>query len=170
MGNVFRVINCDGDIEISIYKKANAVFKTNEYNEIEDVCIHKEIINIFDLLKENQELKSQLKGTTHCFDEEEHRKLKDEIKKIERIIELCHLDAKETLATINYEHESQQKEFINYLEEEIYSIEPKGTGIIYNCEYDGEEDYVNAMKEQSRLNTLKEALQNCKSIIGENDV
>lgn len=170
MGNVFRVINCDGDIEISIYKKANAVFKTNEYNEIEDVCIHKEIINIFDLLKENQELKSQLKGTTHCFDEEEHRKLKDEIKKIERIIELCHLDAKETLATINYEHESQQKEFINYLEEEIYSIEPKGTGIIYNCEYDSEEDYVNAMKEQSRLNTLKEALQNCKSIIGENDV
>lgn len=77
MGNVFRVINCDGDIEISIYKKANAVFKTNEYNEIEDVCIHKEIINIFDLLKENQELKSQLKGTTHCFDEEEHKKLKD---------------------------------------------------------------------------------------------
>ena len=70
------------------------------------------------LLQENQELKSQLAGTTHCFDEEEHRKLKDEIKKLERIIELCHLDAKETLATINYEQELQQKEFIKYLEDE----------------------------------------------------
>ena len=71
------------------------------------------------LEKENQELKSQLAGTTHCFDEEEHRKLKDEIKKLERIIELCHLDAKETLATINYEEKTQQKEFINYLQKEI---------------------------------------------------
>ena len=71
------------------------------------------------LLQENQELKSQLAGTTHCFDEEEHRKLKDEIKKLERIIELCHLDAKETLATINFEQENQQKEFIEYLEKTI---------------------------------------------------
>lgn len=71
------------------------------------------------LEKENQELKSQLSGTTHCFDEEEHRELKDKIKELERVIELCHLDAKETLATINYEQESQQKEFINYLEDEI---------------------------------------------------
>ena len=119
--------------------------------------------------KENQELKSQLAGTTHCFDEEEHRKLKDEIKKLERIIELCHLDAKETLATINYEQESQQKEFIKYLEDEIYSIEPKGTGINYNCEYDSEEDYVMAMQEQSRLNTLKEILKKYKSITGVSD-
>ena len=57
MGNIFRVINYDGDIEISIYKRANAVFKTNEYNETEDVCIHKETVNIFNLLKKNQELK-----------------------------------------------------------------------------------------------------------------
>ena len=70
------------------------------------------------LLKENQELKSQLAGTTFCYDEEEHRKLKDEIKELERIIELCHLDAKETLATINCEQENQQKEFIKYLEDE----------------------------------------------------
>ena len=72
-----------------------------------------------EIQKENQELKSQLVGTTHCFDEEEHRKLKDGIKKLERIIELCHLDAKETLATINYEQETQRKEFINYLQKEI---------------------------------------------------
>lgn len=60
MENIFRVINYDGDIEISIYKKANAVFKTNEYNETEDVCIHKETVNIFNLLKKNQELKEKL--------------------------------------------------------------------------------------------------------------
>lgn len=61
---------------------------------------------------------------------------------------------------------TQQKEFINYLEDKIYTIEPKGTGINYNCEYDSEEDYINAMKEQSRLNTLKEILQKYKEIIG----
>ena len=84
MGNVFRVKNCDVDIEISIYKNANAVFKTNEYKETEDICIEKETINIFDLLKENQELKSQLKGTTHCYDEEEHRKLENNWNELKR--------------------------------------------------------------------------------------
>lgn len=64
---------------------------------------------------------------------------------------------------------AQQKEFIKYLEDEIYSIEPKGTGINYNCEYDSEEDYVNAMKEQSKLNTLKEILQKYKEITGVSD-
>lgn len=62
--------------------------------------------------------------------------------------------------------ETQQQEFIKYLEDKIYSIEPKGTGINYNCEYDSEEDYVMAMQEQSRLNTLKEILQKYKEIIG----
>ena len=62
--------------------------------------------------------------------------------------------------------ETQQKEFISYLENEIYSIEPKGTGINYNCEYDSEEDYINAMEEQSKLNTFKEILSKYKKIIG----
>ena len=87
------------------------------------------------LEKENQELKSQLAGTTHCFDEEEHRKLKDEIKKLERIIELCHLDAKETLATINYEQESQQKEFIKFLENELLQARYYARDIAHYIEY-----------------------------------
>lgn len=65
--------------------------------------------------------------------------------------------------------ETQQKEFISYLEDKIYSIEPKGTSINYNCEYDSEEDYINAMKEQSRLNSLKEILNKYKEIIGVSD-
>lgn len=63
----------------------------------------------------------------------------------------------------------QQKEFIYYLEDKIYGIEPKGIRINYNCEYDSEEDYVNAMQEQSRLNTLKEILQKYKEIGGINN-
>ena len=87
------------------------------------------------LLKENQELKSQLAGTTHCFDEEEHRKLKDEIKELERIIELCHLDAKETLVTINYEQELQQKEFIKFLENELHDARYYACDIAQFIEY-----------------------------------
>lgn len=94
----------------------------NKCDELDD-CSREEYEDMananMSLNVENQELKSQLAGTTHCFDEEEHRKLKDEIKKLERIIELCHLDAKETLATINFEQENQQKKFINYLQKEI---------------------------------------------------
>lgn len=66
-------------------------------------------------------------------------------------------------------NKTQQKEFIKYLEDEIYNIEPKGTGINYNCEYDSEEDYIKAMKEQSRLNTLKDILKNYIEIIGDID-
>ena len=49
-------------------------------------------------------------------------------------------------------------ELKKWLEEEIYKIEPKGTAINYNCEYDSEEDYINAMKERSKLITLKRVL------------
>lgn len=44
--------------------------------------------------KENQELKSQLAGTTHCFDEEEHNKLKEEnqeLKKHLKVPKTCNL-------------------------------------------------------------------------------
>ena len=34
--------------------------------------------------RENKELKSQLKGTTHCFDEEEHRKLENNWNELKR--------------------------------------------------------------------------------------
>ena len=110
------------------------------------------------LLQENQELKSQLAGTTHCFDEEEHRKLKDEIKELEKIIELCHLDAKETLATINYEQESQQKEFIKYLEDEWAKHE-----YISSHEID---DNIRHTEKKIRSNIF-EILQKYKEIIGD---
>ena len=102
-----------------------------------------------------------------------YKQLKTQIGDISEELELVRCDLhNRTSERDGYERElneclSQQKEFISYLEDKIYSIEPKGTGINYNCEYDSEEDYVMAMQEQSRLNTLKEILQKCKSIIGD---
>ena len=118
MSRLVKIVN-NKYVQIEEYKNPNICFNTNEYDNFEDYCTLRETFDPFEIFYENQELKSQLKGTTHCFDEEEHRKLKDEIKELERIIELCHLDAKETLATINCEQENQQKEFINYLQKEI---------------------------------------------------
>lgn len=100
------------------------------------------------LEKENQELEKQL--------EEERNKVR------EYSYKLSNFRCEET-------YENQQKEFIDYMENKIYSIEPKGTGINYNCEYDSEEDFISAMEEQSRLNTLKEILSKFKEIIGGKD-
>ena len=184
MGNVFRVINSNGDIEITMYRKANAVFKTNEYNETDNICTYKETINIFNLLKENQELKSQLKGTTHCFDEEEHEKLKKQLEVGEEqyndlIEEKESLQEQLSSNTLQLEElkeqvskglyntclpystgynkaikdkETQQKEFIEYLENEIYSFELRGTSPEYNFE-----------------NVLKRILLKYKEIIGVSD-
>lgn len=139
MGNVFRVINSNGDVEITMYRKANAVFKTNEYNETDNICTYKETINIFDLLQENYELKSQLKGTTHCFDEEEHEKLKKQLEELK--------EEKQEWINLLAMFKNQQKDFINYLEDEIK---------IYSNTYMGE-----------MLKELKEILQKYKEIIGD---
>lgn len=98
--------------------------------------------------------------------EKENKKSKKQIKEINKMIEKCGFVNIEQVILNYCGLLSQQKEFISYLEDKIYSIEPKGTGIIYNCEYDSEEDYVMAMQEQSRLNALKEILQKYRSIIG----
>lgn len=100
----------------------------------------------FELNKKIYELEGQLEDMTLCRDiASGHRK---------------EVQDRETLLL------NQQKEFIKYLEDKIYNIEPKGTGINYNCEYDSEEDYVSAMEECSKLNTLKEILQKYKEITG----
>lgn len=112
--------------------------------------------------KENQELKKQLeelKSTNKVLSEE---LTKDRILNQDCLTTCCGIPIGDIPKLIN-----QQKEFIEYLENEIYSIEPKGTGINYNCEYDSEEDYINAMEEQSKLNTFKEILSKYKEIIGD---
>lgn len=119
-----------------------------------------------EIQKENQELKFQLRGTTHCFDEEEHRELKKQLEERTKMYRNAYNYGQEMESKVII-LEAQQEEFRKYLEDEIYTIEPKGTGINYNCEYDSEEDYISAMKECSKLNTFKEILQKYKEIIGD---
>lgn len=121
-----------------------------------------------DFVKEINNLrceKEQLNSLVNSC-QEKIRKLKKQLEEINKMIEKCGFVNIEQVMLNYCGLLSQQKEFINYLENKIYSIEPKGTIINYNCEYDSEEDCVNALKEQSRLNTLKEILQKYKSIIG----
>ena len=110
------------------------------------------------------------------FDEMEN--WREEAKELKKQLEECYCNRTDcsgrikdskTYDSLEQKIKNQQKEFTLYLENEIYSIEPKGTGINYNCEYDSEEDYISAMKEQSKLNTLKEILSKYKEIIG-NDI
>lgn len=125
-------------------------------------------IEIVKLQEENEELKSLLRGTTHCFDEEEHNKLKEENQELKKQFE------KRTKMYQNaYDYsqkmegkaiilETQQKKFIKYLEDEIKRINPKNLDI-------GELNL--------RLDDIKfiqyliyeEILQKYKSIIGVSD-
>ena len=59
--------------------------------------------------KENQELKLQLKGTTHCFDEEEHEKLKKQLEELK--------EEKQEWINLLAMFKNQQKEFIKFLED-----------------------------------------------------
>ena len=97
-----------------------------------------------EIQKECEELKSQLRGTTHCFDEEEHNKLKEEIINLSKDVDMWNakyndmfdenimlkkqLENKyEKIGTLTgellYEENTklinQQKEFIEWLENEI---------------------------------------------------
>ena len=73
---------------------------------------------------------------------------------------------KKFIALWNYTMQIQNNwnELKSFIEDRIYNIQPKGTGINYNCEYDSEEDYIRAMKEQARLNTLKEDLSKMQEL------
>lgn len=150
----------------------------NDINNEEAIIIFNSLVGekadcqtVKSLLKENDrinkinmKLLSKLDNYDHIVDERDE--LKKELEQYKGSHYCSFIDICKSTKIANY---NQQKEFINYLEDKIYSIEPKGTGIIYNCEYDSEEDYVMAMQEQSRLNTLKEILQKYKEIIGVED-
>ena len=121
--------------------------------------------------EENERLSEQLELLTSKLDEydlitDERNQLKKQLEETDRKLFFTKNELDMRQKSIDNKL-NQQKEFIKYLEDKIYSIEPKGTSINYNCEYDSEEDYVMAMQEQSRLNTLKEILQKYKSIIGD---
>ena len=152
MEDITRILGLDEDIifdDVKTYArslKENKILRENaEHN---DKVVDKVNWENMLLKKENQSLKKQLEEN------------KDKINWYENF------EINKTIDKLRIKHNNQQKEFIDYLENEIYSIEPKGTGINYNCEYDSEEDYINAMEEQSKLNTFKEILSKYREIIG----
>ena len=152
MEDITRILGLDEDIifdDVKTYArslKENKILRENaEHN---DKVVDKVNWENMLLKKENQELKKQLEEN------------KDKINWYENF------EINKTIDELRIKHNNQQKKFIDYLENEIYSIEPKGTGINYNCEYDSEEDYINAMEEQSKLNTFKEILSKYREIIG----
>lgn len=63
------------------------IVKLQEENERLNGVIQTYNILLKSNIKENEELKSQLRGTTHCFDEEEHNKLKEENQKLKKQLE-----------------------------------------------------------------------------------
>lgn len=139
-------------------------------DEYETRCnVTKEIIEeIEQLQQENKILKENSKHNDKVVDKVNwgNMLLKKENEQLKKQVDEYKKLGFKYLQDKNNNLETQQKEFISYLENEIYSIEPKGTGINYNCEYDSEEDYINAMEEQSKLNTFKEILSKYREIIG----
>lgn len=101
------------------------------------------------ILEENQELKSQLKGTTHCFDEEEHEKLKKQLEELK--------EEKQEWINLLAMFKNQQKEFIKYLEEEISK---------WHYNYDSN-TYEYELEEPPAEELLVSALSKYQEIIGE---
>ena len=88
--------------------------------------------------RENKELKLQLKGTTHCFDEEEHEKLKKQLEEYkDKINWYENFEVNKTIDKLRIKHNNQQKEFIGWLEamSKMYENEYKDIDIAghYNC-------------------------------------
>ena len=85
----------------------------------------------------------------------------------------------EKIEHISYFLEKELKKYIQLqsnwnslrelIEQKIYLIEPKGTCINFYCEYDSEDDYVQGMKDQARLNTLKSILDKMNELEGVNN-
>lgn len=94
--------------------------------------------------EKNERLKLQLSGTTHCYDEEEHRKLKNQLEKCYCNRTDCSSRIKDSKKydSLVQAQEAQQKEFINYLQRGINhyttyieAMDSAGPSI-YSNEYD----------------------------------
>lgn len=194
------------------------IVKLQEENERLNGAIQTYDILLKSNIKANEELKSQLRGTTHCFDEEEHNKLKEEIRQLKKHLKVpktCNLKTLEDYksyyedttreqiledtyieycAYVNLAHryselkkqlencycnrtdcsgrikdskvydslvqkvETQQKEFIKYLEDEIKTLEKDILETI---------DDMDIYMKQVKSLIIEEILQKYKSIIGD---
>lgn len=111
------------------------------------------------LLKENEELKLQLKGTTHCFDEEEHEKLKKQLEEYkDKINWYENFEVNKTIDKLRLKHNTQQKEFIDYMNKTIEELQ---------CDDVDDEEMKGYLIQ--RIDIFKEILSKYKEIIGYKD-
>lgn len=123
---------------IEEHKKETHPYKKYEFDSTSYTLL---LISINNLIKENQELKSQLKGTTHCFDEEEHEKLKKQLEELK--------EEKQEWINLLAMFKNQQKEFIKWLEDYLKLFDNM------------------CIDEQGYYDMLEEILQKYKNIIGD---
>lgn len=82
----------DYDDEVYLIKQHGATllldYITNLQQRSVEIGEYNTLVNKYnEVFKENKKLKSQLKGTTHCYDEEEHKKLQQENERLKELIE-----------------------------------------------------------------------------------
>lgn len=72
---IFRVINDNGDIEVSSFVNPSAVFQEGLYSEIEELCVYEKTFNIYNLVndyeklqQENEQLKDRWNKLKELFD------------------------------------------------------------------------------------------------------
>lgn len=120
-------------VQIEEYRNLNICFNTNEYDNFENYCILRETFNPFKMFYENQQLKKQLE-------------------EINKMIEKCGFVNIEQVMLSYCGLIAQQKEFINYLEDEIHSCEAV-SDLLFNS--------------NKEMKVYKEILQKYKEIIGD---
>lgn len=111
-------------------------------------------IEIVKLQEENEELKSQLRGTTHCFDEEEHKKLKEEITNLSKDVDMWNKKYNDMF--------DENKRLKEALETKLYCKYANKCNEIYDCSREEYEDMANAnMRLHVENQELKKQLENC---------
>lgn len=124
-----------------------------------------------EIQKENQELKSQLADTTHYFDEEEHNRLKEEITNLSKDVDMWNAkynDMFDENRMLKKQLENYKKLGFKYLQDKNNNLETQQKEFIKWLE-----DYINLFDkkdiyEEGSCDMLEEILQKYKSIIGEN--
>lgn len=131
-------------------------------------------IEIVKLQEENEELKSQLRGTTHCFDEEEHNRLKEENQKLKK--QLKYLRSGEYYNQLRFERDMlQQVVDTNGVPSEVYDyidcthrntelLEQQQEFIKYLTSYIELLNNKPDLIEESQIDILEEILQKYKEI------
>lgn len=156
MNEIYKDIQgYEGKYQISNLSNENLLFdeiyeKTKDCGRVQFVKL------LMTKERENKELKLQLKGTTHCFDEEEHKKLKKQLEEYkDKINRYENFEVNKTIDKLRLKHNTQQKEFIDYMNKTIEELE---------CDDIDDEEMKGYLIQ--RIYIFKEILSKYKEIIG----